>query len=229
MAQAFDNQGYYETGGAAADKKQPPPPPRYSQRSGYSRFVSVLKVLLPATAVGLIILVIAWQKIESTNGIIAPVVEVPEGVAGEVSVLNPRWNGVDEENRPFTVTADLVSQSSEDGNLYELELPKADITLEDDTWLALTARSGRFLYEEQQLDLIGDVDLFHDEGFEIRTEAATIFLKTKDAQGDSPVEGHGPAGLLNAEGFRITQEGERIHFTGKSRLIVYPEAQEAIR
>lgn len=229
MAQAFDSQGYHETGGAAAARNQPPPPPRYSRRSGYSRFVGILKVLLPATAVGLIILVIAWQKIESTNGIIAPPVLSPEGLAGEVSVLNPRWNGVDEENRPFTVTADLVSQSSDDGNLYELELPKADITLEDDTWLALTAKSGRFLYEEQELELIGDVDLFHDQGFEIRTEAATVFLKTKDAQGDSPVEGHGPAGRLNAEGFRLTQEGARIIFTGKSRLIVYPKAQEAIQ
>ncbi|WP_282605904.1 LPS export ABC transporter periplasmic protein LptC [Pelagibius sp. Alg239-R121] len=228
MAQAFDSHGDYGGTATAAPAEPAPPPPRYSQRSGYSRFVSVLKVLLPATAVGLIILVIAWQKIGPTEGIIPTTVPEWQG-AGEVSVLNPRWNGVDEENRPFTVTADLVSQSTGDGNLYELELPKADITLEDDTWLALTAKSGRFFYEEQQLELIGDVDLFHDQGFEIRTEAATIDLKTKDAQGDSPVEGHGPAGRLNAEGFRITQEGARITFTGKSRLIVYPEAQEAIR
>ena len=223
MAQAFASEGIEAT---AAEERRPPP--RYSRSSSYSRFVGVLKVLLPATAVGLIILVIAWQQIE--EGATPPVTLPPVDLqGGEVSVLNPRWNGVDKEDRPFTVTADLVTQSKENSNLYSLELPKADITLKDETWLALTARAGEFLFEEQQLELTGDVDMFHDQGFEIRTEAASIDLKTKDAWGDSPVEGHGPAGRLNAEGFRITQEGARILFTGKSRLIVYPVAQEAIR
>ena len=223
MAQAFMSDGI-----EAAPEGERQPPPRLSRRSGYSRFVGILKVLLPAVAVGLIILVIAWPRIEGTvpDQVTLPEIDLQ---GGEVSVLNPRWNGVDEEDRPFTVTADLVSQSKEDTNLYELELPKADITLEDETWLALTARAGRFFYEEQQLELIGDVDMFHDQGFEIRTEAASIDLKSKDAWGEKPVEGHGPAGRLNAEGFRIVQEGDRIIFTGKSRLIVYPDAQEAIR
>jgi lipopolysaccharide export system protein LptC len=241
MAQAIDshsegggNGGGRNAGGrsdgeaaAPAPPKLPSPPPRYSRRSGYSRFVNVLKVLLPATAAGLIILVIAWQKIDGTgNDIPLPPIDLQ---GGEVSVTNPRWKGVDNENRPFTVTADLVSQSTIDSNLYELEVPKADMTLVDDTWLAMTATSGRFLYVEQRLELIGDVDLLHDQGFEIRTETATINLKTKDAYGNSPVEGHGPAGRLNAEGFRLTQEGARIIFTGKSRLIVNSDAQEAVR
>lgn len=224
MAQAFASDGV-----EARAPEERRPPPRYSRRSSYSRFVGVLKVLLPATAAGLIILVIAWQhfiQIGDPTEIILPEVDLK---GGEVSVLNPRWNGVDNEDRPFTVTADLVSQSKLDRNLYELELPKADITLKDETWLALTARAGRFFYEEQQLELTGDVDMFHDQGFEIRTETASIDLKTKDAWGDSPVEGHGPAGRLNAEGFRITLEGARIIFTGKSRLVVYQDAQEAIR
>ncbi len=223
MAQAFITD---EVEAEPAGERQPPP--RLSRRSSYSRFVGVLKVLLPATAVGLIILVIAWPGFEENA---TPEVSLPEIdlQGGEVSVLNPRWNGVDDEDRPFTVTADLVSQSKEDRNLYELELPKADMTLEDETWLALTARAGRFFYEEQQLELTGDVDMFHDQGFEIRTESASIDLKSKDAWGEEAVEGHGPAGRLNAEGFRITQEGARILFTGKSRLIVYPDAQEAIR
>ncbi len=224
MVQAFASDGVEAD--ATGERR---PPPRYSQRSSYSRFVGVLKVLLPATAAGLIILVIAWQQfiqIGDPAEVVLPEVDLQ---GGEVSVLNPRWNGVDNENRPFTVTADLVSQSKEDRNLYELELPKADITLEDETWLALTARAGQFFYEEQQLDLAGDVDMFHDQGFEIRTEAASIDLKTKDAWGESAVEGHGPAGRLTAEGFRITQEGARIVFTGKSRLVVYPDAQEALR
>ncbi len=223
MAQAFASEGIEA---AAAEERQPPP--RYSRSNSYSRFVGILKVLLPATAAGLIILVIAFPQVvtDPPAQVTLPPVDLQ---GGEVSVLNPRWNGIDNENRPFTVTADLVTQSKEDSNLYSLELPKADITLKDETWLALTARTGEFLFEEQQLELTGDVDMFHDQGFEIRTEAASIDLKTKDAWGDSPVEGHGPAGRLNAEGFRITQEGARILFTGKSRLVVYPDAQETIR
>ena len=38
------------------------------------------------------------------------------------------------------------------------------------------------------------------------------------------MEGQGPFGYLKAEGFRITDKGGRILFTGKARLELRPEA-----
>ena len=144
-------------------------------------------------------------------------------------MMNARYDGIDEQNRPFSVTADLATQDSADADIVDLELPKADITLEDGTWLAITAKTGRYRREAEIVELAGEVVLFHDEGFEVRTDAATVYLSEGDAEGILPVQGQGPAGELNAEGFQLINQGERIIFTGRSRLLLQPEADEELQ
>ncbi len=78
------------------------------------------------------------------------------------------------------------------------------------------------LKDNEVLHLDGEVDLFHDTGFEMHTPSATVDLKNGTAAGDQPVRGHGPTGALNAAGFRILDGGKRILFTGKARLVLSP-------
>jgi len=47
------------------------------------------------------------------------------------------------------------------------------------------------------------------------------------AEGDDPIEGHGPFGTIVAEGFRIENQGEVIVFTGKARLLLEPREAKA--
>lgn len=199
-------------------------PPRLSGRNPYSLFVGFLKVLLPALAVALVLLVVAWpQLMPDERQFRIGVTEISLEQAESLSMLNARFDGLDSNNQPFTVTADLATQATGDSPIIDLELPKADITLHDGTWLAITANSGRYQREDGRVDLNGDVVLFHDEGFEVQTEAATVDLKGGEAHGSDPVHGQGPLGILNAEGFRLVENGERIIFTGKSRLIIYQD------
>ncbi|MDP4797014.1 MAG: LPS export ABC transporter periplasmic protein LptC, partial [Rhodospirillales bacterium] len=110
------------------------------------------------------------------------------------------------------------------GNVVELDSPKADILLEDNTWLVLTAKRGIFGREAEALDLVGSVVLYHDSGYEFLTEKAKIDLKKSIAEGDQPIRGQGPFGNLQAEGFRLVDKGKKIYFTGKSKLTIYPGA-----
>ena len=73
----------------------------------------------------------------------------------------------------------------------ELDSPQADITLQDGSWITVTANSGRFDRAAEQLSLDGDVNLFHDDGMEMRTELARVDLQESLAWGDQPVEGQG--------------------------------------
>ncbi len=43
------------------------------------------------------------------------------------------------------------------------------------------------------------------------------------------MEGQGSLGSIDAEGFRVLDRGARIVFTGKSHLIIMPEADEVLR
>ena len=194
----------------------------------YSGFVQVAKVMLPAAAVGLIALVILWPHLRTEDlrfriGFAA----IKSNVDGDPNLLNPRYVGTDEDNQPYAVTADIAKKLDGEGMDVRigLELPKADITLNDGTWLVLTAENGIYARRNKTLDLSGAVNLFHDSGYEFRTDKAQVDLARGIAEGDRPVRGQGPFGTLNAEGFRLLNKGRTIVFTGKSKMILKPGAE----
>ena len=191
----------------------------------YSTFVRAMKFLLPTVALLLILLIVAWPYInvpDSRFRIGFADLTVKE--AGDPSMVNPRYVGSDDENQPYSVTAEIARRLSESGKIIELDEPKADISLEDGTWLVLTAARGIYGRTAETLDLVGSVVLYHDTGYEFLTEKANINLETSAAEGDQPISGQGPFGNLQAEGFRLVDKGKTIYFTGKSKLVMYPGA-----
>jgi len=205
-------------------------PPRLSGSNRYSLFVGMMKVLLPALAAALILLVFAWPQIAFKDDRFGlGMTRLTLDQAENLTMLNARYDGIDEARQPYSITADMATQSKQDENLFSLELPKADMTTKEGAWLALTAREGKYRRADEQLDLAGSVSLFHDQGFELRSESAHIDLGAGTAEGIEPVEGQGTFGTIDAQGFRVLDSGQTIIFTGKSRLILYPGAQEALQ
>ena len=213
--------------GAPADPPAGLKPPRLSMRNRYSLFVASMKVLLPAMAAALILLIIVWPQFQvEEDRFRVSVSDLTPEQASNLSMLNARFDGVDEKNQPFTLTADEATQEPGKDDLVELAFPKADITLSDGTWLAMDARSGEYRRDERLLDLMGQVTLFHDKGFELHTESAQVDLADSSAQGFDHVEGQGPFGTLRSEGFRVLDSGAVVHFLGKSHMTFVPQAEE---
>lgn len=189
-----------------------------------SRFIAVMKVLLPSAAVALLVLVAAWPAFEFGSdrfrldfALVVPL------TAAEPQMLNPRLLSIDSRQQPLTLTADMATRVSGVGEseMYRLSEPKADVMLDDGTWWALSASEGLFQRDANVLDLKGAVSLFHDSGYEFGTETARIFLDRRDVVGDQAISGHGPFGEIQAEGFRIIDGGGRMLFTGKSKLTIF--------
>jgi len=188
----------------------------------YSRFVACMKLALPAAAVALLLLVAVWPRIQSAIERLHRLPRIDLSQARDLRMVNLRYSGRDRHDRPFTVTADAARQRPEVDDLVELEGPKADMTTENDTWLALTAYSGIYRPQSQLLDLFGDVELFQDKGNEFKTDSAHIDMAKGSASGDDPIEGHGGFGTIEAQGFRIENQGDIIIFTGKALLVLEP-------
>ena len=186
-----------------------------------SRLISMMRVIFPVVAVGLLVLVATWPRLvpDDSRFRLEGTAVGPAG-SKKPQVLNPRLLGVDNNERPFQISADMGSRvGGEDGEeVYQLDQPKADITLGDGSWVALTAKDGIYRRVDRVLQLSGNVSLFHDSGTEFVTETAHVDLARRSARGDERVEGQGPFGLLESEGFRILNEGDLIVFTGKTRL-----------
>ncbi|SDH29335.1 LPS export ABC transporter periplasmic protein LptC [Roseospirillum parvum] len=225
-----------ETAAPVPNAAAPPPvplpgarPPTNQRRLGraswrlYSRFVALMKVMLPATALVLVGLILLWPQVNETADRFAlSVSSLSTDRVGTLSMINARYFGIDAENRPFTVTADSARETAPGSKIIELEAPKADITLKDGTWLVLGAASGFYDQPGQTLDLIGQVNLFHDGGYELHTPRAEVDFAAGAAGSDHGVSGHGPFGEVRAEGFRLIDQGARIRFLGQSRVVLRP-------
>jgi lipopolysaccharide export system protein LptC len=226
--------------------KEPPRPPRQSNASQmerlrmarhqvqsprdthrhsslYSRFVVMMKFALPALAVILVTLIVIWPHLKEASktfrlGLIAGKIHSAE----TPGMVNARYAGADKNNNPFTITADLAKSSVAGDMSVELEMPKADLVMQDGSWLVLTAETGIYNNSGNNLDLAGKVNLFHDSGYEFRTSKAGIDLAEGNAKGNDPVEGQGLFGTLNADGFRVENQGKNIVFMGKAKLIFFP-------
>ena len=191
----------------------------------YSRFVGVAKFVLLLVAAGLVALVVVWPQLDDRDeGFRLGVSTVTAKATDDQEMLNARFTGTDRQNRPYTVTAETALQSTKNENLIDLESPKADITLDDDSWVVLTANSGMFHKKSRMLELKGGVNMFHDMGYEFHTSRASIDMDNGVAEGDAPIQGQGAFGQIEAEGFRLFEKGERIIFTGKTRLVIHPVA-----
>ncbi len=190
---------------------------------GYSNFVGLMKVLLPTSAAVLTALVVAWPLLSGRDeGVPISFADV-EFTGPETPLMsNARYLGTDGRDRPFSITADTVTQAAEDEDTIHFTAPKADMLLDDGTWVALTADRGTLHRATNTMELDGAVNIFSDEGYEFRTERAEIDIDANTAWGDRPIEGQGPLGTLNADTFRLDNAAGRLLFEGRVRMIIYP-------
>ena len=195
--------------------------------TGYSLFVRGMKLLLPATAAALIVLVFTWPQLFPKLDLIAGMFRVTPEDLQSLQIVRARFVGTDDEGRPYTVTAERASQTSPTAKSVLLTKPNADITLADGTWLSLVANRGTYHRDSQQLALSGEVVLHHDQGYELSTASVDIDIKAGTAVGADPVMAHGPLGMLTGEGFRVEERGARIFLTGPASLTIRADAKKA--
>lgn len=183
-------------------------------------FVAIAKRVLPVAAVALLATIALWPEIDSTAErsrlSFRRVLQVrPEALR----IIEPRYQGVDEQNRPYNLTAAVAIQAGND-DVVQLEQPRADLLLSDGAWVYLEAREGRYDKRRNWLDLAGQVTVLHDDGTQFVTERAAIDMVAGNAAGDDPVAAQGPFGTLTAEGFRLQDRGQVVIFTGRARTVL---------
>jgi lipopolysaccharide export system protein LptC len=193
--------------------------PRISRNR--TRIVGYIKLILPALALALTSLILAWPRIvPDDRHFRLGSSRVAPGDAEALRLDKARIVGVDQLQRPYVITADDATQANGAALDVNLNAPKADITLSNGAWVQLSAKAGIYRRDNSQLDLDGNVSLFHDSGSEFHTATAHIDLKEGSAHGEDPIEGQGPQGDISGEGFVIVDHGARILFTGRAHAVM---------
>lgn len=184
---------------------------------GYTRFVRLAKVVLPLVAltmVGMVIVRLSGDPFKNA----APPPEEAQSTPGQIELIGAQYEGVDDAGRPYTLIAHRASRAIDAQDTVLLETVRADITLEDTTWLALHARTGTYDTKTQNLHLSGDVAVYHDSGYEMHLDDIAIDLKSHQAATRQAVRGHGPLGEISAPGLSVTDAGNTVIFSGPAKM-----------
>jgi lipopolysaccharide export system protein LptC len=160
----------------------------------YRRMVRYIRVVLIVGVAAIVATIFLWPEIERTAP--RPKNGVPPVASNEL--VKPRFESIDHERQPYTVTADRAVQNANDPDLIELDQPIADMTMKDGTWVALEADRGLYMQEAQKIDLSGHVRVFQDDGYELKGNRLLIDVKAQTVTSPEPVTGHGPVGKLTA-------------------------------
>lgn len=189
---------------------------------GYSLVVRILKFSLPLAA--LVIVAVLIVRLTSGTSQVQNLASQPAAektTPGLIELVKPKYEDVDDKGRPYTVTADKATRAVNEPDVVTFTNPVADITLADNSWLAVNAKTGIFDHKNDTLDLKDDVTIFHDSGYELHTQELRLYLKLKTASTTLPVQAQGPIGTIAAQNMTVFDQGNLIVFGGPATLTLF--------
>ncbi len=191
-----------------------------SSMAKYTRMVLLGKNFLWIFAACIIALVV-WiaSTNNSDNGGRMVFTNVPKSTELENIMQKPRYQGVDVHNRPYTIEANNALQKDKD--TIVLENVSADMTGDNNAWIAMKSGSGILNTVTRQMELLKGVEIFYEGGYQFRTDHAHVDIGKGSATGDSRIEGQGGAGTIEAKSFSILERGNIINFNGSVRMLLY--------
>lgn len=190
----------------------------------HSRRVDRLRFLLPAIAVSLLGVVVAWPWLTGGyHGLIVPVFKsAAEQVSDPMRMAKPRYVGRTEAAEPYEVMASAAVLDPADPDRILLEQLRAVLERVDTSMVHLRADEGIYLRERDFLELDGNLELTFGKGYRFTTASAKVDLERGHVAGADPIEGEGPLGTLAADGFDIEDGGKVLNFEGRVHVTITP-------
>ena len=169
--------------------------------------------------------------------VVALMIVTPLGPRGEVSFLlnrnkvatapnrlfvnNAVYRGEDQKGRPFSLTAGEAVQHTAMQPVVELRDLVGSILL-DEGPARLTAPTGSYNYETQQVSVPNQVTFVAADGYEMRTSGVSIDLDKKTMVGSGGVAGAVPAGTFSADSIHADLDKRTVSLQGNARLRMVP-------
>ena len=138
-----------------------------------------------------------------------------KGVANaKVDMETVRFYAQDKKKQPLTVVAPKVLETDPKKQLITLYKPQATYRMASGVLLSGSSSDGVVDRPNETITFENEVVATTDTGY--RAVGSKIFCQNRKGtlSSSAPVTVTGPAGHLKAEGFQVSDQGNRIHFTG---------------
>ena len=147
----------------------------------------------------------------------------------DLRMANPRFAGVDENGKPFEITALAAIRDPQKRDIVELERPRAVQGADNDKTI-VTAENGVYMSDKNVLELSEGVELEHDiaaSRYILTAPAATVSIKDEVVTSNAGVGGAGPEGeALRADRMTAYKADGRVVFEGNVSMRIYPKASK---
>lgn len=181
-----------------------------------------LRILVPAAAVLLLAVIIIWPMLRNTEpGFTLSFTDV-SNYDDRLRMQQLRFEGTDEHGRPFVVTAGSATQDASGQTAVQLADVTANVTMDENVWLNLDARSGLFDDKKEMLTLNGDVNLYSSLGYEVHGSDVVLNLANSTASSGKAVRGQGPLGRFEGGSFTTDLKTERFTVRDGVTMTIYP-------
>lgn len=166
---------------------------RHSMRVRMMRFILLGLALLAVVA-------LIWEFYSQTDNTVRE-----EPVAGQsIKMVNPRYSGRTEDGLPFYLTAKEAIRPTVNQETVELINPVLEFYREASSEKSIVvAETGTYNDVEKTLELRTSVDLNTDDGYSCQTTHARVYTKTKNIEGDEPIDCTGNFGRVKGKAYEI--------------------------
>lgn len=209
-------------------------PPTLAQRETslkrartHSKIVSRLRYGLPVAALATFGLYFLSPQIHVSIGDLDASVAGVVIEKGNLRMVNPKLEGVNDKQGAYVVTAKYAEQTVSNPDFIRLTELSSEMNDAKKGWSRLTSPQGTFETKTEKLQLFGDIRVAQSNGMKARLTKADVDMKTQLVTSGEPVKVDFPSGKLDALTMRIDMDTKRATFKGDVRVHLEQEKKQA--
>ena len=184
----------------------------------YSIFIKFLKYSLVLISFTILALVIYNNDSFKNNKISHEYSFKQDDFQSVKQVLHkPVFIGMDKKKQPFKVMARKATRLKESPDIFDLEKPTGELKSGTEKFF-VRGDEGTFYKDIQRLKIKGNVQFNDAQNMTFNTSEMYFDFKKEVLIGNQKVRGEKNNSIIISEGFKITNNGDKIFFTGKTKL-----------
>ena len=188
----------------------------------FDKFVRWSRVLFSGFAFVLALGLILWPYLRNEEVAFTLSYEEVAATNDMIKIQNPTYKGTDALDRLFTISAETGMQLKPGDMIIELENLRAELDLDNRTGVEARSASGTFHFEDNLLELGGDVNIKTTDGYEFRALNAKFDIENGVVESHENIKGSGPLGIFEAQNFKIIVDERKAVFEGRVVMKIDP-------
>lgn len=187
----------------------------------HSRWVRVLRVAVPITVVGALVLTVLLTYFNPLRMLGSLPLNVDNLVVSgtKITMEKPRLSGFTHDSRAYELSAEAAKQDLTKPDFVELQNLHAKVQMQDNSTMLMSAARGLYDAKTETLKLEKDILLSNNQ-YEGRLSEATVDIRKGNVVSNAPVQLKMLQGKLDANHLEVLDSGDVVRFSEGVTLVL---------